>query len=153
MAPTTSDRVDVVAIDATATRALRLRVLRFGAPEDSVDFPGDHAADSAHFGARFSSGDLLSVGSVICEPAPWAPTKRAWRIRGMATAPEVRSQGHGARVLAAIMEHVDRHGGGFVWCNARTPAVRFYERAGFVTRGEPWDDPEVGPHVAMWRTL
>jgi hypothetical protein len=40
-----------------------------------------------------------------------------------------------------------------LWCNARTPARRCYERAGLQTRGEPWDDPEIGPHVAMWREL
>jgi hypothetical protein len=27
--------------------------------------------------------------------------------------------------------------------------VSFYERAGFVTRGEGWVDPIIGPHVAM----
>jgi len=35
----------------------------------------------------------------------------------------------------------------------RLVGERRYERAGFVTRGEPWDDPEIGPHVAMWRTV
>ena len=30
---------------------------------------------------------------------------------------------------------------------------RFYERAGFRTHGAPWDDPEIGPHIAMWLDL
>jgi hypothetical protein len=36
-------------------------------------------------------------------------------------------------------------GGTVVWCS-RTPARRFYERAGFAAHGEEWVDPEIGPH-------
>jgi GNAT superfamily N-acetyltransferase len=67
----------------------------------------------------------------------------------MATADDRRNEGVGAAVLAAVIEHVGRSGGGLLWCNARTPAVPFYERAGFRTRGERWVDPIVGPHIAM----
>lgn len=71
----------------------------------------------------------------------------------MATADGWRGKGVGAQVLAAALEHVEAAGGGLVWCNARTPAARFYERAGFQVIGEPWDDPEIGPHVRMWRAV
>jgi GNAT superfamily N-acetyltransferase len=67
----------------------------------------------------------------------------------MATAEDRRREGVGAAVLAAVIEHVARNGGGLLWCNARAPAVSFYEKAGFTTRGEPWDDPVIGPHIAM----
>jgi len=48
---------------------------------------------------------------------------------------------------------VSSRGGGLLWCNARVPAVAFYERAGFEVRGEPWDEPHIGPHVAMLRRV
>ena len=32
-------------------------------------------------------------------------------------------------------------------------AMRFYEREGFVTRGEPWVDPDIGPHIVMHRQV
>jgi GNAT superfamily N-acetyltransferase len=67
----------------------------------------------------------------------------------MATAEDRRNEGVGTAVLEAVIEHVRRHGGGLLWCNARTPAVSFYERAEFATRGERWDDPILGPHIAM----
>ncbi len=31
--------------------------------------------------------------------------------------------------------------------------MSFYERSGFATRGKSWVDPEIGPHVAMWREV
>jgi predicted GNAT family N-acyltransferase len=38
-------------------------------------------------------------------------------------------------------------------CSGATPAVAFYERAGFVRVGEEWDEPFIGPHAAMQRLL
>jgi hypothetical protein len=37
-----------------------------------------------------------------------------------------------------------------LWCNARLAAVGFYERAGMVTTGEIWEEPVIGPHIAMF---
>jgi GNAT superfamily N-acetyltransferase len=67
----------------------------------------------------------------------------------MATADDRRHEGVGTAVLEAVIEHVRRNGGGLLWCNARMPAVPFYERAGFTTRGDSWDVPVIGPHIAM----
>ena len=67
----------------------------------------------------------------------------------MATAEDRRSRGLGGAVLAAAITHVRDHGGGWLWCNARLPAVAFYRRAGLVTRGDRWEEPLIGPHIAM----
>lgn len=133
---------------AAETAELRRQVLRGGRP---VALPGD--ADPAFHVGVYDDGTLVGTGSVRVDPAPWEPGVPAWRLRGMATAPEARGRGVGALVLAALVQHAREHGGGVLWCNARTPAQRFYERAGLVTRGEPWEDPEIGPHVVMWTTL
>jgi GNAT superfamily N-acetyltransferase len=71
----------------------------------------------------------------------------------MATAEGWRGRGVGARVLAAVVDHVSSRGGGLLWCNARLPAVAFYERGGFEVGGDPWDEPHIGPHVAMRRRI
>jgi predicted GNAT family N-acyltransferase len=71
----------------------------------------------------------------------------------MATADGRRSEGIGAAVLAVVIAHVASHGGGLLWCNARLPAVEFYGRAGFLTKGETWADPDIGPHIVMSRDV
>jgi predicted GNAT family N-acyltransferase len=48
---------------------------------------------------------------------------------------------------------VTDHGGGLLWCNARVPAINLYRRGGFVEHGEMWEDPDIGPHVVMWRLV
>ena len=127
---------------------LRRQVLRGGRP---VALPGDESP-AYHLGV-FVDGVLVATGNVRREAPPWDAAVDGWRVRGMATDPEHRGQGHGRRVLDGLVDHVVTQGGGVVWFNARTPAQRFYERAGFVTTGEPWEDAEIGPHVAMIRRV
>jgi GNAT superfamily N-acetyltransferase len=71
----------------------------------------------------------------------------------MATADGYRGQGLGRRVLDAVVDHVAGAGGGLLWCAARLRAVPFYERAGFSTLGDVYEEPDVGPHVLMWRIV
>lgn len=143
--------VEVERVAAARTYALRQRVLRPHETIDQLALPGDDEPDSGHF-AALDDGEVVGTASVRREPPPWAPDDTtAWRLRGMATADPWRNRGIGAAVLVAVVDHVRDHGGGLLWCNARTPALTFYRRAGFTTRGEAWVDPVIGPHVAMER--
>ncbi len=71
----------------------------------------------------------------------------------MATASDWRGRGAGSAVLAAVFDHVAASGGGLLWCNARLGAVDFYKRAGMATTGEPWEEPVIGPHIAMFTNI
>jgi predicted GNAT family N-acyltransferase len=55
----------------------------------------------------------------------------------------------GRLLLDASLELVGARGGDLVWCDARTTAAGFYERAGFTVVAGPYDKPGVGPHVGM----
>jgi ribosomal protein S18 acetylase RimI-like enzyme len=71
----------------------------------------------------------------------------------MATAPEQRGRGIGAAILDALVEHARSQGATRVWCNARTPALRLYERAGFERESGEFEIPGIGPHFVMARRL
>lgn len=137
------------------------------APEESV-YPGDdhplavHVAVRAPSGPSGSADEVVAVGSLLVEdPSEWLKEDqgippvpaggRWWRIRGMAVAEGRRSGGLGGSVLSALLGSATREGGGIVWCNARVPAIAFYERAGFDQAGEVFEAPGIGPHVVMWR--
>ncbi|HXQ44334.1 MAG TPA: GNAT family N-acetyltransferase [Acidimicrobiales bacterium] len=150
--------VDVV--PAWTTWPLRQEVLRPGRAVRDCVYPGEDDPRAAHAAAlrrEVASGGalvVLAVGVVIPEAPPWdADGDRSWRLRGMATRPAAQGQGLGRRVLDLLVGHVAAHGGGLLWCNARTPALALYERAGFVPRGEVFELPEIGPHLVMWRTV
>lgn len=105
-----------------------------------------------------SSGEVVSTATVHPEEPPAdldgaMPPGRRWRLRGMATAPEVRGAGLGRAVLDVVLRHVASRGAGVVWCSARVPAAGFYEAAGFVRAGEEWEAEHIGRHVMMWRAV
>jgi predicted GNAT family N-acyltransferase len=141
-------------ITAAEARPLRHAVLRPGEPAEQIVFPGDDDPRAWHLGA-FRDGRLVGIASIYVEPMPdvldAAPTD--WRLRGMATAAEVRGAGLGGELLAACIEHVRDAGGTRLWCNARTPAAGFYKRYRFTTHGEEFDIPGIGPHYRMSRII
>jgi GNAT superfamily N-acetyltransferase len=140
-------RVEQVPPDRTY--ALRHQVLRSHQPLSDIGGPDD---DHIAFVALGPDDAVLATAVVKPEPCPWRPEEpSAWRLRGVATAPEARNQGIGTAVLDAVIAHVEAAGGRLLWCNARTPAQTLYERAGFTTEGERWTDPDIGPHIRMWR--
>lgn len=144
----------VARVAPAVTYPLRARVLRSGGPPERAHLAVDELADTAAFAATGPDGAVIGTAIVYPEPCRWAPDRPgAWRLRGMATDERHRGTGVGAAVLGAVVGHVANEGGALIWCNARVPARRFYERAGFVAHGEEWDDPALGPHVAMWREL
>jgi GNAT superfamily N-acetyltransferase len=141
-------------VPAELTYPLRRRVLRPHQTVESLRLPGDDHPATGTFAARTPDGEVVGTATVRAEPCPWRPDHAgAWRLRGMATAPEFRGRGVGALVLRAAIAHVTLHDGHLIWCNARIPARRFYEREGFAAEGDEWVDPQIGPHVRMWRPV
>lgn len=125
---------------------LRWSVLRPGLPRATAIYPMDALGDTFHI-AGYDSDDRV-VGCVTFFPDPWeaAPDATAYRFSGMATAADVRGRGYGAAVLAAGIAEATRRGADIVWCNGRSPARGFYERAGFTAVGDEFTVPISGPH-------
>ncbi|MBM6403197.1 GNAT family N-acetyltransferase [Phycicoccus sp. CSK15P-2] len=141
-----------VLVEPGRTAPLRQRVLR---PHQSVEQVTASMDVEGAFAVAVLDGDDV-VACVVAGPEPCPEPvggSAAWRLRGMATAPERRGAGLGAAVLVRVLDEIVRRGGDLVWCNARTPARGLYERAGFGVVGEPWDDPQIGPHVRMCRAV
>lgn len=140
-------------VPAALTVSLRQRVLR---PHQSLaELTATLDPAAVTFAALDPAGAVLATAALSAELPPWRtePGPAGWRLRGMATEPERRGQGLGAAVLAAVLDHVAARGGGELWCHARLPAVEFYRRAGLVPLGRAWEEPHIGPHIAMHRSV
>jgi GNAT superfamily N-acetyltransferase len=153
------------AISAVDTLRLRQEVLRPGRPTSECRFPGDEDESTVHAGT-IRGGAIVSIASMYLEDRPAGapggapashdsyPDGTAWRLRGMATEPELRGAGAGRLALDLCIAHAADRGGSVAWCNARIEAVGFYERLGWaVVGGDVFDIPTVGPHVVMERPL
>lgn len=129
---------------------LRWRILRAGLPRESADFPGDDHPQTLHIGA-FEGGLCIGCASFMQNEWNGVP---AWQLRGMAVDEGYRSQGIGREILVFADEQIRQRGySRQLWCNARTPAVRFYQTSGWQTEGEEFTIPTAGPHCKMSRII
>jgi predicted GNAT family N-acyltransferase len=142
--------VHVAEVPAEVTYALRAAVLRPDGGE--ITWAGDEDPGTFHLAARTPDGAIVGVVRFSPAPSPYRSGASApWQLRGMATDPAVRGSGAGRALVDDGLDRVAARGGDLVWCDARTPAVGFYERMGFTVVSEPFDKPGIGPHVGMAR--
>jgi GNAT superfamily N-acetyltransferase len=137
------------------TFVLRKAVLRpYLSADEPYRCPDDHLPETVALGAITADEQVIGVARISPEPPPFDPAReRSWRLRGMAVRPEVRNAGVGSALLSGLIDHVAAAGGGILWCNARVPARGLYERGGLQQWGEVWEEPNIGPHIVMWRNI
>ena len=130
---------------------LRHAMLRAGLPRETAVFSGDDHPESRHVVALSSDGRVVGCSTVHL--STWE-SESAWQLRGMATDPDVRGAGVG-RAMINYLERVLRDDTPVrqMWCNARVPAVGFYERLGWRVVSEQFEIPSAGPHVKMTKLL
>jgi GNAT superfamily N-acetyltransferase len=150
--------MEIRSIDAAQTWPIRQEVLRPHQPLNEMEYPGDlEPSRSFHLGA-FREGLLVGIASAFREPLE-DPKSRVqdptgWRLRGMATLPEVRGQGYGRALVEQAFELVRTAGGTSLWCNARIVASEFYLDLGFsLARPDTYEIAGIGPHRLMIREL
>lgn len=131
-------------VTESETIAVRHSILRSGMPRSSVAMHGDEAA--TWFGVQHE-GRILGTAGIFEETSPEGDSH--WRLRGMATMPEIRGVGLGAMLLDAAIDHVGSVSAGSLWCSARTPAADFYLKRGFETVSDEYEVEGIGPHVRM----
>jgi GNAT superfamily N-acetyltransferase len=157
-----SIRTEVVDVDVV--RPLQRAVLRPGLPPEAASYPEDELPDTLHVAAYDDAGRVAGVATYFPQvyPGPFsddsgsltpAEATAAWRLRGMASDPERRGAGFGAAVLARGLAEIRERGGRWLWCNARTSAVPFYERHGLTVVGAEFEVPHIGPHFRMLTRL
>jgi ribosomal protein S18 acetylase RimI-like enzyme len=136
-------------------RLLRSQMLRPGLPMEKNIYDGDDAAESLILGAFDGEQCDQYVGTltILHQPPPGSDDPLAWRMRGVATVPEVHGKRFGVDLVRAGLRYVAEQGGTMLWCNARTSAVGFYEKLGFKAEGEEFHSPDSGYHYYMWRPV
>ena len=140
-------------IAAHDTHALRQQVLRANQPNANVNYPGDEAEGSIHFGG-FDGETLVCIASLYDEPMPETQDEdRHVRLRGMAVSADRAGQGLGRQLLRHCLDHSRDRGATLFWCNARESASGFYADSGFEKRGEAFEIEIIGTHYVMFRRL
>lgn len=136
--------------DPSEAIPLRHRVLRAGLPEETAVFEGDREPDTRHFVAE-RDGRILACATLVRREWQGRP---AWQLRGMAVEPEQQRSGVGGQLLRHVETWVHDYSPlRTLWCNARSPAVRFYLKHGWRVVSEEFEIPTAGPHYRMHKDL
>ena len=128
-------------------RDLRYEILRkpLGMPISGTIFPGDEKESTIHLLA-LSDAELIGCASLFVDESD------AVQLRGMAVASQWQRRGIGNRIVETAKE-IAISKGKTLWCNARFPAIGFYERQGWIQSGPFFEIPIVGPHIVMKWTV
>jgi GNAT superfamily N-acetyltransferase len=139
-------------ITATDTYSVRHPVLRAGKPLESCHFEGDELASTQHFGC-FLDKELVGIISLFEVENPLFTRGKSFQIRGMAVVATHQKKGFGEALVQTAEEFCKKQKARLIWFNARTSAVRFYEKMGYEKSGAEFEIQDVGPHFLMFKTI
>jgi ribosomal protein S18 acetylase RimI-like enzyme len=145
--------IHIERVPPEVTRPLRQRLLMGHRTLAELEASDGTYPEAAYFVAM-QGDEIIATASARQEAPPWSPHgHRPWRIRGVVTVDRLRRQGLATQLVDAVLAHVRRQRGDFVWCNVRTSAIGFYESLGLKVRTAVWQDPDTGPHVSVGMRL
>lgn len=127
---------------------LRSRVLRPGQPIESCYYTEDSFDGVFHLVAG-QGDDIVGVASFYPEECANITSSNSWRLRGMATVPELQGKGCGRALLEEGIKQCRQRGAKVLWCNARSSAVPFYRKLNFDIKGKEFMIEGIGPHFLM----
>mgnify|MGYP005840413817 CR=1 FL=1 len=139
-------------VTADAVRPLRYAILRPDEPPEHSIYPGDDAPEARHI-AVYEDGRLVGVASVLHQPPPGESDPLAWRVRGVATLPDVRGRHYGVGMMRRLVVYAAQQGGTRMWGYGRLEVKGFYERLGFRYEGEVLDIGRRNERQFMWRPV
>jgi len=130
-------------LELVRVRNLRYEILRkpLGLPVSGAVFPGDEDQTTLHILA-FSHADLIGCATLMIGDS------NAIQLRGMAVAKDWQRKGVG-QLIVSTGKTIAIEKSKSLWCNARFPAIGFYESQGWTKFGDFFDIPVIGPHIVM----
>lgn len=144
---------EVKLIPAQATYSLRLRVLwpHLSKLEECA-LEVDDKKDTFHIGA-YKNDAIVAIATFLVEKNEKLNKKKQYRLRAMATDPDVRGENFGKQVIDFAIEKLKKEGVDLLWCDARKVALGFYEKMNFKITGDFYEVRNIGPHKLMYYNL
>jgi len=136
------------------TLELRSSIMKPYLRPDQCVNPGDQDPLTFHLGAMGPNDQLMGIATFLPDPHPFFPSSHhPYRLRGMASLPEVQRQGVGRALVQEGEKILASRGADLLWFNAREKAFAFYLALGFEMTGEFFELDRIGPHKVMFKNL
>jgi predicted GNAT family N-acyltransferase len=125
--------IEIKKVEVDDILEIRHKVLWPDKSPDFVKVPEDDQA--THFGL-YDDGKLASVISLF-------PDAKSIRFRKFATLPQYQNKGLGSTLLTHVIDYAREQQYEKIWCDARSSAMKFYERFDFERFSEPFFKEDV----------
>jgi ribosomal protein S18 acetylase RimI-like enzyme len=136
-------------IPVEAVLAIRNEVLRDNKLTlDECRWPSDLLDGTFHLG-YYVNDELACIASF--HPQSYGEFNgTGYQLRGMATIEKYRGQGIGNQLLNFALTYLRGQKANYVWCNARTKALKFYKSLGYEVISDEFEVPVIGPHYVLY---
>lgn len=145
--------IEIKTVGVNLIKGLRYKVLwpHLDGVEQCEIAP-DREATTFHL-AAFYGDRVVGTSTFIVDVNSKFEEQNQYRLRAMATDPEVRGMGVGAKIIRAAEQELRSKGVKLLWCDARLIATGFYEKLNFKIKGQVYQVPKIGPHKLMFKDL
>lgn len=148
-----NSEIEIKMVKPNDIRALRLKVLwPHKETIEACTLPVDTDETTFHMGA-IKEGKVVGTSTFIIDINSKFEEKNQYRLRAMATDPEIQGTGTGSKIIEKAIEELKSRGIKLLWCDARLRATGFYEKINFKVLGDIYDVPVIGPHKLMYKEL
>ena len=144
--------MSITKTDSYKIRPLRHLVLRAGKPYSTTSYDKDCEKETFHL-AKINNDIVLCCATFYPETTNKIASKKAFRLRGMATHPNYRRNGIAKELMKEAIKKLKAKQCDLIWCNARLNALEFYKSIGFKIKGKIFNIEDIGPHYWMFRVL
>jgi predicted GNAT family N-acyltransferase len=129
------------------TLPLRSKILRNGMPLTQCEFPTDKIDGAFHL-AYYINDEITTIASFF--PKNYRDKEQSgYQLRGMATDTPFLGKGFGKTLIEFAVTYIKKTDAPYIWCNARSSAVKFYQKLGFELVSDEFQIAGVGPHYEM----
>lgn len=139
-------------VSSSELYTLRSLVLRPGKPLHTTFYDKDHDVDTFHLAISIQS-KVQCIATFYPESMEGVYSRKAYRLRGMATHPDFRRKGLGKFLMQSAFTHLLEKKADLLWCKARLVAIPFYKSLGFQIIGEQYEIEGIGLHYTMYKSL
>lgn len=144
--------MEIKSVGAEKIRPLRHLVLRTGLPFSTTSYDRDNNNETIHL-ACVEKDKIITCATSYPEETKKIKSKKAYRLRGMATDPKFRRLGCGKSLMIELFKKLQEEGCDVLWCKARLVAVDFYESLGLKKKGKTFNIEGIGLHYYMYKKI
>ncbi len=143
-------KIHIEEVNVEIVLPVRQAVLRSGKPREECFFEGDYAEETIHL-ALYKDEEVQAIATILKDKSEKLKSNNQFHLRGMAVIPEAQGKGLGKHLLLYAEDLIMQQSPTVLWFNARTSAVKFYQKNNFEVFGKEFDIPTVGPHFLMFK--